>query len=320
MNAKSPTNLNTSAVSNTSRSSDKSDEGYKSDTVVHESKTPQTQKSPVTKLDQKTLNQQELKRKYSIKSIIQSSSIAQIYSAIDRETHQEVIIKRSLRSRCLAQEINFIERAHKICPETTLPIIYKQECSKYVVFVIPKFGKSLYDFMISRNRVLTLQEAQIVFQQILDCLTKLQVNSIYHLDIKEENILIDPNTYQVKLIDFGCSVAVPVSSRKIVGSREFCSPEIFLGQSNASSLKKHDVWSFAVAMISSMTGDTPYTDISKLVKGEENFEIKSSKNLTVDEIFSCELRFLLSCMLDMDPNKRISFSDLGKSKFFGCRS
>lgn len=258
-------------------------------------------------------NRQKLKQLFSIKKIIQSSSIAQIYAAIDRQTGQEVIVKRSLKSKCLTEEIQFMELAHKIAPEFCLPVIHKSYCKKYVNFAIPKFGMSLYDFMVQRNRVLGLEEARVIFRQVLTCLAALQQHNLYHLDIKEENILVDPASLKIKLIDFGCSSNLPIFSQNLVGSKEFCAPEIYIGESNFKSIKKHDVWSLGVTMISSMTGNTPYDQIENLISGEEDFEIQCGN---VDEIFTCELKFLLTCMLELNYERRISLDNLKKSKFF----
>ena len=308
--------MDTSSNSTSSSSSiNRSDDGYSSSTS-----------QPIRSVEPQT-SRSTLKQIFSIKSIIQTSTIAQIYNAVERSTSTPCIIKRSLRSKVMSQEIDFIEQAYQACPEHCLPIIYKQSCKKYVNFAIPKFGMSLYDFMVERNEVLSQEECKVVFRQVVDCLEKLQKNGIFHLDIKEENILICPKTFQVKLIDFGCSVSSEGlhglncngrngqnKTTSIVGSKEFCSPEIFLGCSSQKSLPKHDVWSLGVTIVSSMTGDTPYESMGALLKGEEEFRLKNGQE--ADFIFDQELQYLLSCMLEVNPHERISFGELRKTEFF----
>ena len=254
-----------------------------------------------------------VKKMYSIRSLIKQSSHAQIYNAVDRKTNQKVILKRYLKSHFETKELYFTEMAYRICPEYCLPVSFKQDDKKYFTFVIPKYGMSLYDFMIYRGTVLNLEESKFVFQQVLKCLIKLQNVGLYHLDIKEENILIDPKTFNIKIIDFGCSSELPIFTKKIVGSKEFCSPEIISGESHYTNVKKHDVWSLGVTIISAMTGNTPYNKIEDIMTGEEDFEILAD----IDEIFDDELKGILGLMLDLDPERRVSFRKLAKTSFFG---
>lgn len=184
--------------------------------------------------------------------------------------------------------------------------------SKYLTFVMPQYGMSLYDFMLHRGTVLSIAEAKFVFKQVLECLTKLQNYGLYHLDIKEENILIDPETFKIKLIDFGCSSELPIFNKKIVGSKEFCAPEIYCGESNFNNIRKHDVWSLGVCIISAMTGNTPYDDIRQVITGEENFKIASQ----FESLFSEDLKEILLLMLDLDYERRISLKKVLKNNFF----
>lgn len=276
------------------------DEGYSS--------SDSSQKFPTLYSDTKHY----IKLKYKIRSLVKQSNHAQIYKAIHRETGQKVIIKRYLTAHFDTKELYFTELAYKVCPEYCLPVMYKNIDSKYLTFIIPEYGMSLYDFMLFRSQVLSLKEARYVFKQVVKCLLKLQHFGLYHLDIKEENILIDPKTFKIKLIDFGCSSELPAFHKNIVGSKEFCAPEIYDGRSDFSNLRKHDVWSLAVTIISSMTGNTPYQNIEDIISGEEDFEIKAD----VDRTFSRDLKDLLCLMMDLDPERRLSFRRVLKHEFF----
>jgi serine/threonine protein kinase len=81
---------------------------------------------------------------------------------------------------------------------------------------------------------------------------------VIHRDIKLENILFDPITKQVSLIDFGLSKQrpndAPVHSpdEPIVGTLPFVAPELFIKQT-ATKLKPTDTWSFALTAIELLT-------------------------------------------------------------------
>ena len=216
----------------------------------------------------------------------------------------------TVKTKSSPDEITLAIQANQVCPEYTLPVLFVAEDNKYYTYVQPFFGKSLYDFMEERNDCLSVDEAKYVYKQVLICLIMLQEQAgIYHLDIKEENILIDPTTYSIKLIDFGVSRTNPVPSNRLVGSQEFYSPEIFLGASNTQNLNKHDVWSLAVSIFSSLSGQTPYEELGNVLNGQER--INMSVLEANEEVFD-----IFRCMFVVNWQKRSSLRGLLKMKFF----
>ena len=60
------------------------------------------------------------------------------------------------------------------------------------------------------NSAPAMQQCEVVLK-ILDALQKLNKNKLVHRDIHGENILVDPDTLEVNLIDFGLAVSVDVN-------------------------------------------------------------------------------------------------------------
>lgn len=60
----------------------------------------------------------------------------------------------------------------------------------------------LFDYLIQME-YLDEGEARIIFKQIVDISFNLLQNFIFHGDLKSENILINPRTKKIKIIDFG---------------------------------------------------------------------------------------------------------------------
>ena len=50
------------------------------------------------------------------------------------------------------------------------------------------------------------QSIRLVFVQLIDILSDLHSRNIFHRDLKRANILVDPNTGEVNLVDFGLSL------------------------------------------------------------------------------------------------------------------
>ena len=262
---------------------------------------------------------------YTIKAIISESSISTVYKATCKLTNQKVIIKKSKNNINSVSEINLSKIAYSSSPTYTLPVLaeFLDQNEEHIYYVQQEFGTSLYEFMVDRQAPLSLNEARYVYKQVLSCLLELQNNSdlpIYHLDVKEENILIDPDTFSIKIIDFGVSRSEPISwipatlkskgSYGSYGSKEFYSPEIYLKNTNMSTLPKHDVWSLGVAIYSSITGQLPYKSIGHVVR--EGFpwrDLEFSK-------LSVEILEIFGFIFVTDPEFRIDFEELSQCAFF----
>ena len=256
-----------------------------------------------------TESNKKLIKRYEIKSILNCSQTAQLYKAVSKKTGKKVIIKRCLKSSNEQSEVTLSKKANKICPSSTLKVKYENQDDQFFSFVQEEFGTSLYDFMFQRRAALTLNESKYIYKQLLICLVKLQNRGIFHLDIKEENILIDAKTLEIKLIDFGVSRTDPIPKNRRIGSKEFYAPEILVGCSNESSLSKHDVWSFGVALYSSLTGQVPYSSMEDLLMGESKIDLKKfSGEGNLVEVFE-------KCFC-VDYTKRVGFQDLLKCRFF----
>merc|ERR1712107_395102 len=86
-------------------------------------------------------------------------------------------------------------------------------------------SKDLIDF-ISEQGPLPEALAKDIFRQLLTTLVSCHQKGVVHRDIKDENILIDLNTFKIKLIDFGsgCFLEDRVY-REFQGTRVYSPPE-----------------------------------------------------------------------------------------------
>ena len=91
-------------------------------------------------------------------------------------------------------------------------------------------GVELYNYLIANSRM-TENQASIIIKQLLRGVNYLNSLNIVHRDLKLENIIIDPKTYQVKIVDFGLSTFYsPFRKLKtIVGTAYYIAPETLRG-------------------------------------------------------------------------------------------
>ncbi len=108
--------------------------------------------------------------------------------------------------------------------------------------------------------------------QITEILEKLHQNRIIHKDIKPSNILINPETQQVKILDFSISTLLPKETPTIQtpnfleGTLAYISPEQ-TGRMNRGIDYRSDFYSLGVTFFEMLNGKLPFetTDPMELV-------------------------------------------------------
>lgn len=63
---------------------------------------------------------------------------------------------------------------------------------------------NLNEFLQLHNRRLSEAQARDIMRQVVQAARHCAARGVIHMDIKAENLLINIDTLQVKLIDFGC--------------------------------------------------------------------------------------------------------------------
>ncbi|XP_034147215.1 serine/threonine-protein kinase pim-3-like, partial [Esox lucius] len=105
----------------------------------------------------------------------------------------------------------------------------------------------------------------IIKQAVLACCHR-QDRGYLHRDVKGENLLLQTDTLQVKLIDFGCCNLLKEDPyHEYSGTVEYCPPECFTkGLYNGH---KATVWSLGVMLFTLVNGKLPYKDEYSIRRG-----------------------------------------------------
>jgi predicted ATPase/serine phosphatase RsbU (regulator of sigma subunit) len=120
---------------------------------------------------------------------------------------------------------------------------------------------SLYHYIT--NNPLELKEFFNIALVIVEVLEGLYQNRVIHKDIKPQNILIHPETKQVKLIDFSISSLLPRETQEIQspntleGTLAYLSPEQ-TGRMNRGIDYRTDFYSLGVTFYELLTGQVPF--------------------------------------------------------------
>ena len=115
--------------------------------------------------------------------------------------------------------------------------------------------------------------ARIIFRQLVQSTLELHQLGVLHRDLKDENCLIDTETLQMKIIDFGC--ATEYDDQKVYtrmsGTPEFFAPEIF-GERGYRA-ESSTVWTLGTLLYVILLGDIPFETTDDILKGNRQMKV-----------------------------------------------
>jgi len=177
-------------------------------------------------------------------------------------------------------------------------------------------GMDLFSFMEQRNfDPLPEYLARKIFSQLASAVHYCHQKGVAHRDLKLENVLIDPNTNQVKLIDLGlCKIESEDSAScvDVCGSVDYISPEII--EELPYSAQKCDVWSLGVILYCLLCANFPFSSEERMdaLLPADGTSKKEHPPLVFPRsvILPREAKDLCRKMMEVNPNKRITMSQV----------
>lgn len=174
----------------------------------------------------------------------------------------------------------------------------------------------LYDY-ISKRTSINEDSIKIIIFRVLSALAKLHDQGICHQDIKPENILLFNDESSAVLADFGSAEHLKggEKSSSILGSPLYLSPEILTDKLHDQSA---DIWALGVTLYTLLSGELPFIGRNaKELLNEINYRTKRGiTSLAVLKNVSEDAKSLISSMLEVNPENRISASEALKSPWF----
>ena len=124
-------------------------------------------------------------------------------------------------------------------------------------------GVSLKEWAIKTRIELSLQDFLRIVISLSETLNTLHINKIIHKDLKPANILVNPDTKEVKLIDFSIASLLPRESiaiqnvNNLEGTLAYLSPEQ-TGRMNRGIDYRSDFYSFGITLYELLTKKLPF--------------------------------------------------------------
>lgn len=233
---------------------------------------------------------------------LEHGSIGKIKYAIHMPTSQEVAVKVIKKDALIktykARATSIINREVdniRIC--STHPGIVKlldfiDEKDTYYIIMEYIPGGDLHTLLIKDKCEFTSEQSQWIIQQLISCVEYCHGNFVAHRDLKLENIMVtNPETLQIKLIDFGLSCVMRREDlhSTFCGTLEYCAPEILKG------IEYHpvriDIWALGVVAFIIVNNFYPFDgtnseiircvgEISYTAAGTESFQDLCQKIFT----------------------------------------
>ncbi|MBD2744551.1 ATP-binding sensor histidine kinase [Coleofasciculus sp. FACHB-1120] len=195
-----------------------------------------------------------------------SGSRTLVYRAIRETDRHPAVIKVLKREYPSFSELLQFRNQYAIAKNLCLPGVVEAYTlepyrNSYALVMEDFGGISLKDY--AKTRALALDEFLDIAIQITDILNGLYRNRVIHKDLKPANILINPQTKQVKLIDFSISSLLPRETyttqnpNGLEGTLAYLSPEQ-TGRMNRGIDYRSDFYSLGITFFELLTGQLPF--------------------------------------------------------------
>jgi predicted ATPase/GAF domain-containing protein/tRNA A-37 threonylcarbamoyl transferase component Bud32 len=247
---------------------------------------------------------------YTITNEIYSSAKTVVYQGIKKDI--PVIIKylnqeypEILQISSFKKEFSLLE---KIKSKSIINVLAFEKYKNSYAIIFEDIGGDSLIHQLKNIKKYSLQEIVSLFIKITEALGMIHKFKLIHKDIKPHNIILNPNTGELQIIDFGSATYLTKENSKvelnssIEGTLSYISPEQ-TGRMNRAVDYRTDYYSLGVTFYQLLTGELPfiYQDPLELIHAH------IAKNPTpVHEKIKCPkaISLLISKLLNKNPEDR----------------
>ncbi|MGD8191387.1 AAA family ATPase [Brevibacillus ginsengisoli] len=212
---------------------------------------------------------------YKISELVSNTSQKMVYRGIRIVNNQSVMLKIPKVRQTSIEAYSKLTHEHHILQSIQSDAVAKSveliKNGREAVLVIEDYGGLPLDIFL-KMKSLKIKEILSICIRIAECIGEVHQEEIIHKDIKPSNILIHPDTLEVKLIDFGSATRLTQEYQtaphlgELEGSSRYMSPEQ-TGRMNRPLDYRTDYYSFGITAYEMLTGKPPFlsNDLLELV-------------------------------------------------------
>ena len=208
----------------------------------------------------------DFKTDYQSIEQLYESATSLIYRATRKSDRQPIILKLLKGSYPSITELSRYKQEYEITRSLNNDGIIKaydlQRYENSLVMILEDFGGESLKFLMPKYK-LTLEEFLTIAIQATESLAVIHVNNIIHKDINPSNIIYNPDTKQLKIIDFGISSRLQRENHTLFNPNQFegtlayISPEQ-TGRMNRGIDHRSDFYSLGAALYELLTDRLPF--------------------------------------------------------------
>jgi len=252
-------------------------------------------------------NARDFYKSYKLGGVLGKGGFGTVFAAIRKKDNLHVAVKEVYKAKIIKKtgdgkmplEVALMRQVEDV--PGVIRMIDWFEMPESFFIVMEKFNcQDLFDF-ISEQGSLDEGRAKGLFQQVVNTVLLCHNRGVLHRDIKDENILIDVTSRQVKLIDFGSGTYLHDGLyNDFEGTRVYAPPEwIKYRRYTAEGLT---VWSLGILLHDLLCGDIPFETDTQIMLGLPEW--------TEDSALSPQAQNLISDCLKTDPRERLTLDQL----------
>ncbi|MBD2578628.1 AAA family ATPase [Oscillatoria sp. FACHB-1406] len=204
--------------------------------------------------------------RYQIISKIYESANSIVYRAIWERDDRPIILKILKEDYPTVEELTRYKQEYEITRSLNLEGVVKvydlQRYQNSLAMFLEDFGGESLKFWMAQRKF-TLEEFIIIARQIAETLSAIHAANIIHKDINPSNIVYNPETGQLKIIDFGISAILSqenptlTSIDRLEGTLAYISPEQ-TGRMNRAIDSRSDLYSLGITFYQLLTHRLPF--------------------------------------------------------------